>query len=56
MLSCKLVFQRYPCFRKRGSAPVYQAVWADNRDFDKVNCLFGLVFVLILVLVFAFRI
>ena len=25
--------------RKRGNAPVYQAVWADNRDFDQVSLL-----------------
>ena len=29
--------------RKRGNAPVYQAVWADNRDFDQVSLLLILI-------------
>jgi len=30
------IVRHHPKQRNRGSAPVYQAVWADNRDFDKV--------------------
>jgi len=30
------IVRHHPKKRKRGNAPVYQAVWADNRDFDQV--------------------